>query len=198
MSSFKVGRRSIETHRCESYKPSCAHYRKVEDPKVGFDLVPVLEIGSKWSQRCQPTWHEKSKFALGAFKSSAAGAQKSVDEDCTSSKVALVTGHMHQHAKVLMVSESTKVFQNFQNVRPCMIEKYKPCKVASPKSVELSKRMGIDPKWTKKSSQSTTCSKYGLVTHKSWLGPESKSHWCLHLGKVHRLSLRLRDTKLNA
>ena len=81
-----------------------------------------------------------------------------------------------------------KLLQNFQKVKPCMIEKYKPLQSSSAQKCWAFKANWL---WSKvnKVVKVPLCSERGL-------NPKSKSHWCLHLWKVHRFSLHLTDTKL--
>ena len=62
------------------------------------------------------------------------------------------TGHMHKHAKVIMIPQSMKVTKELEHISRFIWSKSTiPWRIARPKSVEASKNGGFPWKWTKKS-----------------------------------------------
>ena len=76
-----------------------------------------------------------------------------------------------------------------------MIEKYKPLQSSSTQKCWAFKANGHRSK-VNKVVKVPTVPYVALWLAKVGWDPESKSHWCLHLWKVHRFSLHLTDTKL--
>ena len=98
-------------------------------------------------------------------------------------------------AQSLMILESIKIFQNFQRSNLAWSKKYKLLQSSSTQTCWALQVKGHRSKVNKVVKVPPVPNMALWLAKVGW-DRDSKSHWCLHLWKVRRLSLHRTDTKL--